>query len=224
MAKKVKKANGRKSLILFGFIVALIISGLMVAYFQFMKNQQLLEVGKEPATETEKLIAKDLSRFTLTLPYSPIVAKCAIRPTSTETMKLWGRYNQCIYNSSLSEEEFSSLLSQLREMYSSELISNNPEENHKSKLQTDVDTYKEKKWKIVNYSAETGQAVEYKTINGKECAYLHISYFIKQDKAYSKLHQKFIMVKEDNKWKILGWQSESETKSSKKEATSENGA
>ena len=210
MAKKVKKANGRKSLILFGFIVALIISGLMVAYFQFMKNQQLLEVGKEPATETEKLIAKDL--------------QIGYPETPTETMKLWGRYNQCIYNSSLSEEEFSSLLGQLREMYSSELISNNPEENHKTKLQTDVDTYKEKKWKIVNYSAETGQAVEYKTINGKECAYLHISYFIKQDKAYSKLHQKFIMVKEDNKWKILGWQSESETKSSKKEATSENGA
>lgn len=38
-----------------------------------------------------------------------------------EVMKLWGRYNQCLYNSNMTDEQREELVKKLRYMYSEEL-------------------------------------------------------------------------------------------------------
>lgn len=189
----------------FVFIMLLVVVGVLGIYFQVMRKQQMDSVVHTPTTELEKLLAKDL--------------EIGYPETPTEVMKLWGRFNQCLYNTSLQEEEYTSLLKQLRVMYSSELLTQNPEDNHSNKLKKEVEAFKEKKGNIVSYSAETGKSVQYKTIQGKECAYIRISYFINQKDGYVKSFQDFILVQENEKWKILGFKEAQTEPASKEEAS-----
>ena len=200
--EKDKGWKKQKNILSFVLVMALIVVGALGIYFQVMKEQQLDSAVHTPTTEVEKLIAKDL--------------EIGYPETPTEVMKLWGRLNQCIYNSTLEEEEYNSLLKQLRVMYSTELLAQNPEESHSSKLKNEVEEFQNDKGKIVSYSAETGKSIQYKTIQHKECANIRISYFLNRNNEYAKSFQDFILVKEDGKWKILGFK-EAETKPATKE-------
>ncbi|MCH5265997.1 MAG: hypothetical protein J1F02_08870 [Lachnospiraceae bacterium] len=197
----------RKNITAFSFIMCLVVVGAMGIYYQYMKRQQLQTEVHTPTTEVEKLIAKDL--------------EVGYPETPTEVMKLWGRINQCIYNTALDDEEFDALLGQLRAMYSKELLEQNPENAHKNRLQEEVKEFQADKNKIVSYSAETGNGVKYKTINNQECADIRISYFINNGSGYVKNFQDFILVKEDGKWKIQGFKDVQTEKSTEKEATSQ---
>ncbi|MCR4605845.1 MAG: hypothetical protein K5639_07615 [Eubacterium sp.] len=201
-------AKKRKSIITFSFVICILAVAAVGGYYQFMKRQQMQSEVKAPTTEVEKLIAKDL--------------EVGYPETPTEVMKLWGRLNQCIYNSKLDDEEFDALFAQLRTLYSKELLEQNEEKSHHDKLEDEVEKFKDDKKKILSYNADTGKSVEYKTIQGKDCAYLKIKYFMNTGKrAYSSVFQDFIMVDEDGKWKILGFKNEEEQPATKKEATGE---
>lgn len=196
MGKKSLKSS-KKSLISFIIIMCILVIGAMAVYFQVMKRQQMKQDISTPTTETEKLIAKDLDQ--------------GYPETPTEVMKLWGRINQCLYNTDMSDEQFDALASQLRTMYSTELAEQNPESSHKKKLKEEISEFQDNKYKIVSYSAESGKNVKYQTLNGKECAYLSLYYFINQRGNYAKTFQDYILVKENERWKILGFQK-AETK------------
>lgn len=199
-------AKKRRSIVTFSFIICLLAVAAIGGYYQFMKRQQMSSEVKTPTTELEKLIAKDL--------------EVGYPETPTEVMKLWGRLNQCIYNTNVTDEEFAQLMKQLRKMYSTDLLEVNSEDDQLKKLQSEVEQFKDDKKKIVSYSAETGSAVQYKTINDRECAYIKISYFMNTGgRSYAKTYQDFILVKQDGQWKILGFQNGEQEEATKEEAT-----
>ncbi len=187
-----KKKKGTGGLAAFIFVMCLVVVGGLGIYYQIMKKQHMRTQSNIPTTETEKLIAKDLS--------------VGYPETPTEVMKLWGRINQCMYNSNLSDEEYTALLKQLRAMYSAELLEANKEDAHSAKLKSEITEFQNEKNKIVSYSADAGRTVQYKTVDGKKCAYARISYFIGKKNGYVKMFQDYILVQEDSKWKILGFQ------------------
>jgi hypothetical protein len=201
-----KSGHKRSNLIVFIVVMILVVAGGLVLYYRYMSKQQTEETAKTPSTEVEKLLAKDL--------------ETGYPETPTEVMKLWGRINQCMYNSKLTDEQFEALLGQLRMMYSTELLEQNPEESHLAKMQEEVSEFKSKKNKIVSYSAQTGTSVVYKSIQDRETSKARISYFINCSGTYLKQYQDYVLVDEDGKWKILGFKEIStEKSSSKKEAT-----
>lgn len=193
----------KKNLTAFSFVVCILIIGAMAVYYQYMKKQQQTAV-QTPTTEIEKLIAKD---FEMGYPETP-----------TEVMKLWGRVNQCMYNSVLSDEQFSSLLKQLRVMYSSDLLKENTEKEHSEKLREEIEEFQSKKGKIVSYSTDAGMTTRYQTINGKECAYSRLSFFANKGGGYVKIFQDYVLVRESGKWKILGFQPDQEESAKKKDS------
>ena len=200
-------AKKRRSIVTFSFVICLVAVAIG-GYYQIMKRQKLQSEVKTPTTELEKLIAKDL--------------EIGYPETPTEVMKLWGRLNQCIYNTNMSDEEFDQLLSQMRAMYSTDLLEVNSEEQQREKLKAEVEQFKDDKKKIVSYSAETGASVQYKTINDRECAYIKISYFMNTGgRSYAKTFQDFILVKQNDRWKILGFKEGEQEPASKQEATGE---
>ena len=199
-------AKKRRSIVTFSFVICLIAVAAVGGYYQVMKRQRMKSEVKTPTTELEKLIAKDL--------------EIGYPETPTEVMKLWGRLNQCLYNTSVSDEEFDQLLLQLRKLYSTDLIEANPEEQHHDKLKAEVEQFRDDKKKIVSYSADTGSAVQYKTINDRECSYLKISYFMNTGgRTYAKSYQDFILVRQNDRWKILGFKESAQETVSKEEAT-----
>lgn len=201
-----KNTGNRANIIAFVLVVVFLVAGGFALYYTYMQKQQMQESVQVPTTETEKLIAKDL--------------EIGYPETPAEVMKLWGRLNQCIYNTKLDEEQFKQLLLQLRVLYSEELLEQNPEDNHLKQLKAEVSEFQGDKNKISSYSTDTGVSVNYKTIQERESAKVRVSYLINlnRGKGHAKLYQQFILVKEDGKWKILGFKEEKteEQKSKKK--------
>ena len=199
-------AKKRRSIVTFSFVICLIAVAAIGGYYQIMKRQRMNSEVKTPTTELEKLIAKDL--------------EIGYPETPTEVMKLWGRLNQCIYNTSVTDEEFDQLLKQLRTLYSTDLLEVNTEEAQREKLKSEVDQFKDDKKKIVSYSADTGASVQYKTINDRDCAYIKISYFMNTGgRSYAKTFQDFILVKQNDRWKILGFKEGTQEPVTREEAT-----
>lgn len=201
-----KSKKNKKSLYAFVVIILLVALGVLAIYYKFMKRQQMQDTVHTPTTETEKLIAKDL--------------EMGYPETPKEVMKLFGRINQCIYNKSMSSEDFSTMVGQLRELYCKELKDKNEQKKMEETIRSEKSTYKSQNRKIINYNIEEENTFQYKEVEGKELVYLGFSYFIRANSEYSTVNWFAILVKEDGKWKIREFnpqknQSQKITKSKK---------
>lgn len=186
--KEGKSRKNKRSLQFFIIITILVVLGVLAVYYQVMKRQQMSETVHTPTTEAEKLVAKDM--------------KMGYPETPKEVMKLFGRINQCIYNKSMSSDNFSSLVGQLRELYCKELKDHNKQKKMEEEIAKEKDIYKSHKRKIINYNIDEESNYIYKTINGEEVVYLNFSYFIRNDGDYNTVNWFAILVHENDKWKI----------------------
>lgn len=201
----VKRRSSKKTNMITGILLLVVIvaAGCFVGYRFLTKEKKTEEIEKAPATEMEKLLAKDIEG--------------AYPGTPDELMKLWCRYNQCIYNNaSADDEEMGALLKKVRILFSEELLEKNTQEAHLEKLKKEVEEFRSEKKIIISCSTETGEAPVYKTIKNRESVRVKISYFIKCGDEYVKQYQVYILVRENDKWKILGFK-----KASKEEIVSE---
>lgn len=200
-----KKGSSKNKIIIFVFIMVLVVVGALIAYYQFMKKQQEMNSDQKPATEVEKLIAKDIEN--------------GYPETPAEVMNLWGRINKCLYNNSMDDEKVEALVKQLRVMYSTELLKQNEEGAHLKAIKSELEQFWKKKNKIVKYSSDADSNIQYKTVNKQECAYIRITCLITQKKGgYMQVYQDFILGKEDDKWKVIGFQESKQEPALKEEA------
>lgn len=183
-----ERRKGRQGIMVFVIIVSLVVLGSLALYYRHMKKQQMQQTVHTPTTETEKLIAKDL--------------EMGYPETPKETMKLFGRINQCIYNKELSEEEFSALVKQLRVLYCEELKKINTETKLEESVKQSVDEYQMVNRKIVNYTIDEERNYEYTTIDGVEAVCVKFSTFMREGDKYSTWNQYAILIKEKDNWKI----------------------
>jgi hypothetical protein len=204
--KKKKGQGGRRKLSIFLFVTLLAVIGALSVYYQYMKKQQMQETVHTPTTETEKLIAKDLD--------------VGYPETPKEVMKLFGRINQCIYNKSLDDDDFSSLVGQLRMLYCTELQEKNKQDKMESEIIAEKKQYKSHKRKIINYNIDEERNYQYKTVQGSEMVYLKFTYFIRSDGDYQTVKWYAILMKEDDKWKIREFNVRDDDEDDEKEVTS----
>lgn len=199
-----RKSTGRKTpaqkmaknMSVFAGVVCIIVIGIMFVYYQH-KNGDKSEWGSNASSEIEKLSTKDL--------------EVAYPETPAEVMKLYGRICQCMYNADgLADEDVEKLLTQIRMLYSTNLLDQNSPEEQKKNLLGELKEFTSKKRKIVNYSVDKNSSIKYKEIEGKECAYVQMSFFMSEKGNYSKSFQNYVLVKEDNNWKILAFKKDTD--------------
>lgn len=197
-----------KNMSIFAFVTCLIVIGILMVFYQSKNNNLAALEDNEPKTESGKIAAKDLE---VDYPATP-----------TEVVKLLGRINKCLYNSELAEEEQEKLLEQLRALYSQKLLEQNPPEEHKQNLVKELDEFSSKTYRIVNYTVDKSSSVKYETVEGQECAYLQVAYFVKNRKESKSATsvQDYVLVKEDSKWKILAFKSNPEANKQGKKSDS----
>lgn len=180
-----------------GIIGGLIILGIVVwVVFYTLNNRKDNSVytnKKTSNTEAQALISKDLDRF---YPSTP-----------REVVKLYQRINVCLMTNSYTEEEYYSLVGQLRKLYDDELLELNPEDKYTEILYDEIYLFKEagKSIPITNIQLES-QAEKY-TLNGKNMASIVAMFVIKtKNSGIERSYEKFVL-REDEKgnWKILGW-------------------
>lgn len=184
-----------KNISVFAFVTCLIVIGIVMVFYQ-RKNSDKSELADgEPKTEAGKIIAKDLE---VDYPATP-----------TEVLKFLGRINKCLYNGEASEEDQNNILEQLRALYSAKLLEQNPLDEHRKNLVKELEAFSSKNYRIASCTVGKSSSVKYGTVEGQECAYLQMAYFLKSRKESksAKSYQNYVLVKEDGKWKILAFQS-----------------
>lgn len=181
-----------KNISSFAFFAGLLVI-VAIAFFYVQKDKtEDAATSSNNVSEAERLISKDL--------------EVGYPDTPAEVMKLFGRINQCIYNSNMSDKQFDELLTQMRVLYSNSLLSQNSFEEQREDLKAEINAFREGKRRIVNYTVEKSSSVQYKTIENQDCAFVQMAYFMSEKGNYTKSFQDYILVKENGKWKILSFQ------------------
>jgi hypothetical protein len=179
-------------------ILLVIAAAVFGAYSILNRNTSSHEETEElPKTEIGKLKAKDLE---LKYPGTP-----------TEVVKLYWRFNQCIYNTSMKEDDLEALLTQLRMLYDEEFLQEdgNSYKEMLAALKKEKKQFTKDKRFISSYVVQEDKEVEYGKVDGKDCASLVTSTLETVNKSKStQTYEKFLCRQaDDGKWKIMGWET-----------------
>ncbi len=190
--KENKSQKMAKSMSRFAIVMCIVVIGVILVFAQQKKDAAEKKGQTGKASEFQILAEKDLE---LAYPGTPV-----------EVVKLFGRYNKCIYNAPIMDDDrLKTLLNQMRTMYSNQLLQQNALEAHAVGMKKEVNSFAKAKKKIISYTVDKSSSVQYQTINGQECAYLQMAFFTLEDSTYTKVFQDYILVKENNRWKILAF-------------------
>lgn len=168
-------------------------------FWQVSRSRDATVEDMVDLTEVQKVITIDLDK---TYPETP-----------REVVKMYNRILSCFYREEYTEEEFRDLGDQARKLFDQELLENNPEDAYFKDLKADVEDYREKSKVIASTSVCDSNDVKFQKIDGDECAYVTASYFMNENKKFSRTYQTYVLRKdEEGKWKILVfYQTEGET-------------
>lgn len=182
--------------IIFAIVGMLCVAALVLVVYFLISQGKISSVrgNNGPSSEVEKLLNKDLESKYPELP--------------TEVVKLYWRFNKCIYNNTMSDKQFEGLLEQLRMLYDDELLaeSENSWDTMYENLKAEKKQYAKKEQTIATYSVQQNSTVEYNTIDGRECATVITGTLLKAKSKREQTYEKFLLRKdEQGKWRILGW-------------------
>lgn len=92
------------------FVALVCLAVVVLTIFYMISNGKISgsRESKSSTTEVDKLMSKDLDN--------------GYPETPTEVLKLYWRYNKCLYNTTLTDKEYNKLLKQLRKLYDTELL------------------------------------------------------------------------------------------------------
>ena len=188
-----KKKNGAVS-----GVVIIIAAALMIGCIVLLTNRGMITFGQksaQSASEVKKLKEKDLD---LKYPSTP-----------SEVVKLYWRFNKCIYNNSLKDSDLEALVKQLRLLYDEEFLgqSGNAWEDMLQNIKEDQKTFNKEKRVISTYTVDKEDSVSYAELDGKECATLTCMIMETVKSKGARTYAKFMCRKDgDGKWKIMGWE------------------
>lgn len=176
-------------------IVALVCVVLLCGGFWLIKNHADSNSGDDvKLSQIQKITVRDLEN---NYPETP-----------REVIKFYNQIIDVYYGGKYTDEEFDSLVSQARFVMDEELLANNPEQEYREAVRSDVANYKKRSRTIRQTNVCSTNEVIYLTdpSNEDELAYVTASYFVKEKKKYDKTYQKYVLRKDDQgRWKILNY-------------------
>ena len=168
---------------------------IVVGYYYYLshKNASIKVDENVELSEVQTIIDKD---FDNDYPVTP-----------RSVVKWYNRIITAYYGEDYSDEEFTNLALQERCLLDEDLLELNPESQYLVSLTTEVQDYKNRNRRIVSSSVSDSSDIEYRTVNGYECAYVSAYYFIREGSSYDRTYEDFCLRKDsEGKWKILTWQ------------------
>lgn len=195
MAKK-KKDIGVGGTIVFVVLLACVVVGIYLVITR-QDRSGALEASAE-RTEAQTLIAKDLSK--------------EYPQTLRETVKLYARITKCLYNDDLTEDDIDKLCSQLRMLYSDELLEANPEETMRAFLEGEIGNYHQHDKSIYSYTIDDASNIKYISDSAGKRGIIYMYFTVKEGKGLSRAFEEMVLREDsDGHWKIIGWRSTDET-------------
>lgn len=178
-----------------GIIIIIVLALLVVGYFYYLSNRTTKDTSEEDikiSAATELL----LINFEYDYP-----------PTPKEVVKSYLQFTKVLHNENLSDEEVEKLGIKLQDLFDEELINNKSKEDYITDLKSELITFKDNKYSIVNMYASASTDVYYFEMDGYECARLYGTFNIRTSSGTKVLKDVFILRKDqDGHWKIYGFE------------------
>lgn len=180
------------------FFIMLVVAAAAIGGFFVLSRYVNEDASKVTETsELGKLLNKDL--------------ESAYPATPREVVKFYNRINSIMYGGEVTEEQFSDLLKQMRQLFDEELLAENDFEKQLEEFSKDVKDYEENSKSIVSYNLPENSLVNHYKKDGAEMASLDVGYMLKEKDEYTKMTEEFILRQDaEGKWKILGWSLKTE--------------
>lgn len=192
-----KKKSGPLGTIIFMVLFAAVVIGIYFAITRG-KNTDTKEIPAE-TSEADALIKKDLD--------------WEYPATPREVLKLYCRITKCLYNDDLTDEQIKKLVSQVRNLYSFDLLENNAEDEQIAFIKGDRFEYKKDKKTIFSFAIDSASNIEYIDTKAGKTALIKMYFTLKAGANMERSFEEFSLIQQDDgKWKIAAWrQSENET-------------
>lgn len=124
-----------------------------------------------------------------------------------DIVKLHCRYLKSMYNEDVSEEDLDILNTQVRMLYSEILLAENEKTAQYAELLNDVANFHGAGKLFIGYTVDVEENVKYSTVDDIEYAVVNVTTNIKEGSTTNALQSEYLLVKENEQWKILGWQA-----------------
>lgn len=192
---KKERDTGRIQIIRFVIIAVLAACVILAAYIRLTnQSKNSAKDAEENMTEVEVLKQYDMQND--------------YPNTARDVVKLQCRYMKSIYNEPLEESELCELNERTRALYAEALLNENPESEQFENLKRDVEDFQSASKLYVNYTVDSENNVKYSEENGREYAIVYVTCGIKEGGTTNAVVEEYVLLKEEGKWKILGWQSQ----------------
>jgi len=171
-------------------IVVICVALLVGGYVFWMNRNSGASSENVELTKVQQLITKDIEK---NYPATP-----------REVVKTYNEIITCFYNEEYTESELEKMVDMTIVLMDEELAANNPKSDYFKDVKAEIAEFAKAERTIVSYTLPSSNDVEFRTVDGRECAYVETSYFIKEKSSYSKTYQTYVVRKDDNgDWKIL---------------------
>ena len=186
-----KKKSSPVGTIIFMVLLAAVIIGIYLKVTSDKNNADKSEIPAE-SSEADVLIKKDLD--------------WEYPATPREVLKLYCRITKCLYNDELTDEQIKKLVSQVRNLYSYQLLENNAEDEQIAFIKGDRDEYKKAKKTIFSFTIDSANNVEYINTKAGKTAIIKMYFTLQAGANMDRAFEEFSLVEEtDGRWKIAAW-------------------
>ncbi len=172
---------------------------LVVGYYAYLsrRNDSISAEETVELSEVQAIISKDFKREYPATPRSVV--------------KWYNRIVTAFYAEEYTQEELEKMADQARMLMDDELLEYNPRDTYLASLSLEIDDYHNRERVIVSSTVCDSSEVQYKTVNGYECAFVNTYYFIREGSSYTRTYEDFCLRKDSNgNWKILTWRLSTE--------------
>ena len=171
-------------------IVAVCVALLVGAYTFWMNRNGGASSENVELTKVQQLITKNLEE---NYPKTP-----------REVVKIYNEIISCFYNEQYTEEELEALVDMTLVLMDEELAANNPKNEYFKAVKEEIAEFSLADRTIVSYDLPSSNEVKFRTVDNRECAYVEMSYFMKEKGSYMKTYQTYVVRKDNSgNWKIL---------------------
>ena len=186
-----KKKKGPLGTIVFMVLFAAVVIGIYFAITRNKDNSSTKEIPAE-TSEADTLIKKDLD--------------WEYPATAREVLKLYCRITKCLYNDDLTDDQIKKLVSQVRNLYSFDLLENNAEDEQIAFIKGDRAEYKKDKKTIFGFAIDSANNIEYIDTKAGKTAVIKMYFTLKAGAQMDRAYEEFSLIEETSgKWKIAAW-------------------
>ena len=187
-----------KKVIRIGIAIICMVS-LVVGYYTYLsrRNDAVTTQDNVELSEVQAIISKNF--------------KNEYPATPRSVVKWYNRIITAYYSEDFSQDELEKMADQARMLMDEELLQYNPRDTYLASLSLEIEDFHNRSRTIVSSTVSDSNEVQYKKVNGHDCAFLSTYYFIREGSSYDRTYEDFCLRKDSNgNWKILTWRLSTE--------------